>query len=178
VDVEHTKLDTVEIMPPNLQGKHNSPKLQVMSGIVSLVHFELPQSICHRLLFLHQNTTKSKMRGITVNLKGFTNIRDHKYQSTRQRSLKLLEIFLTFIRPSEGLVLPDKLCQRGHYLGEPFYESPIVASQTREAPDVCGQLGTLPLNNCIHLCRIHCYPLTKYHMSQKLYFIHPELALG
>ena len=125
---KHTKLCTIKIVPPDLQGKHNSCQLQVMNGVVSLMHLELPRRICHRFLFLHQNTTKPKMRCVTVDLKWFPNIRNYQYGGTSQPLFKLLKVLLTFICLSEGLIFSSELCQRRHYLGESFYEPPIVAS--------------------------------------------------
>jgi len=44
---EHTKLGAVEVVPPDLQGKHNSRQLLVMSGVVSLMYLELPRKVGH-----------------------------------------------------------------------------------------------------------------------------------
>jgi len=40
--IEHTKLGTIEVMPPDIQSKHYGCQLQVMSGVVSLMNLKLP----------------------------------------------------------------------------------------------------------------------------------------
>jgi len=77
VITEYPELSTVEVVPLDLQGKHDGCQLEVMSGIVSLMHLELPQSVGHCLLLLHQHIAQPQVGGITVNLKGFSNVRDY-----------------------------------------------------------------------------------------------------
>jgi len=42
VIAEYSKLITVEIVPPNLQGKYYNCQFQVMSGVVSPMNLKLP----------------------------------------------------------------------------------------------------------------------------------------
>src|ERR1044072_6830756 len=64
-----------KIVPPCLQRMNNRCQLQVMCGIVLLMVLKLTRSISNNPSTLHQHTTKSSTRCITINLEVFMYIR-------------------------------------------------------------------------------------------------------
>src|ERR1043165_1483484 len=58
---------SVQVMSPNFQREDHGTQLQVMSGVVLLVHLELTRGIRNHLLALHQHATETMNRSITVN---------------------------------------------------------------------------------------------------------------
>src|ERR1044071_9959884 len=59
-------LGTVQVMSPDFQRKDHRTKFQVMSSVVLLMNLELTRSISNNLPALHQHTTETTNRSVTV----------------------------------------------------------------------------------------------------------------
>src|ERR1044072_2446594 len=108
-------------------------------------------------MMLHQHTTQSLVRGITVNLIWLVLLRQSQNWCGGWLLLHLLEALFAVLRPSEWLVLPRQLFQGSRALGEPFNEASIVSSQPKETSYLCHRLRPCPSHHRLHFTWIYGY---------------------
>ena len=77
---EHIHVYSIQIMPPQLQRKHHSCKLQVMSGIILFMNPELSGSIGYHLTNLHKNTSQTNLICITIDSVILVPLRQSKHR--------------------------------------------------------------------------------------------------
>src|ERR1043165_6194413 len=82
---------TVQVMSPNFQRENHCTQLQVMGGVVLLVHLELTRSIRNHFLALHQHATETMNRSITVNNEIISALRQGQNRSRTKFRLQLLK---------------------------------------------------------------------------------------
>jgi hypothetical protein len=89
-----------------------------------------------------------------------------------------LERFITLSIPDKLLLFLQEIRNGFGNLGEIQNKSVIIASQAEKAPDLMHNPWWLPIQHLSNLPRIHGYSLRRYHVTQKLNFSQPELALA
>ncbi|KAJ0587152.1 hypothetical protein HanIR_Chr04g0160001 [Helianthus annuus] len=72
---EDRTLGTIKVVSPNLQRKNNCAKLEIVGCVVLLVDLELTRRVSDNLVPLHDNTTKTKVRGITIDNEVIVSVR-------------------------------------------------------------------------------------------------------
>src|ERR1044072_2079720 len=122
-------------------------------------------------MMLHQHTTQSLVRGITVNLIWLVFLRQSQNWCGGLLFIPLLVAFFAVLRPSEWLVLSSQLCQGSRDLGKPFNEASIVSSQPKETPYLCHRLRPFPSPHSLHFTWIYGYAFPRDDMPEKLYFL-------
>ena len=65
----NSKIDPIEVMPPNLEGENHSLQLQIMRRIIRLMRLQLPQSVSDHATSLHQYFPLNGDQSILINQK-------------------------------------------------------------------------------------------------------------
>jgi hypothetical protein len=156
-----------QVVSPDLQGMHNRCKLKVVGQVALLMVLQLSGCISYDSPTLHQNTTKSLSRGITIDHEVFLDARQGKHRSSGELLFQGLEALLVLGRP---LKLVGLLQQVGHglgCLGEILNETAIVTSQPKKNADISHIEGLLPLFHSLNLGGINSNSLSSENMAEK-----------
>ena len=165
-------------MSPSQKSMHNCRQLEVMSGVVLLVGFQLARGISNNFLLLHQYCAKTLERGITKDLVRLGFIRRSQNWSSDQFLFQSVESNVTLRRPNVLDVLLEKILERLRDLRKVFNESSTIACETEEATELLHVLRRFPIHNCRHLLRIHSNTLGRDDMTKIKNLIEPKFALG
>ncbi|MFS7968528.1 hypothetical protein Hanom_Chr09g00798561 [Helianthus anomalus] len=114
VSENHT-LSTIYVVSPNLQRKNNCAKLEVVGSIIFLVYFELTRGVSDDFVSLHEDATKTTIRGITIHHEIIIPIRESEDRSVAKQLLESLKRFILLRTPSKRFIL---LSQRGERNGD------------------------------------------------------------
>ena len=64
--------NSIQVVPPNLKRENYRCQLQVMGGVVALMDLKMPRRIRNNPALLHQYTTHTNTRRITINRETLT----------------------------------------------------------------------------------------------------------
>jgi hypothetical protein len=146
---------------------YNNCELKVMSRITLLMVLQLTGCISNDPPTLHQNTTESLSRGITIDHKVFLDVRQGKHRSSGELLFQSQKALLTLGHP---LKLVGLLQQVGHelcYLGEILNETAIVTGQPKKTLDISHIAGLLPLFHSLNLGGINSNSLSSDNVAKK-----------
>ena len=82
---ENINMDTIQIVSPDFQSKHNKNQLKVIGGVIFLMGFQLSRSISYHLTLLHQYATQPNSQSITVHHKTINTIRQSQNRAEVSR---------------------------------------------------------------------------------------------
>jgi hypothetical protein len=109
--------------------------------------------------FLHEDTTKSSARSITVNIEGLYDVQLCQHRRCSYQLLQGLERFITLCIPDKFLLFLQKISDGFDNLAEVCNKSEIVASQAEEAADLMHSPWQLLIQHLSNLVWIHRYSL-------------------
>src|SRR4051812_8619594 len=84
---------TDEVMSPLLKSMNNSSEFEIMGWIIVLMWLQLPRGIGHYMTILHQHTTESLERSVTIDDEVLACIRKDKHMRGGYLSFQGLEAF-------------------------------------------------------------------------------------
>ena len=108
-------LETKSVVAPNLQGEDYGRQLHVVCGVILLMILQLTGTISYYPPGLHQNTSQSCPRGITIHCVPLSPVWDYQDRSRSKSPLQLLECLLTSVIPIKLYLLPGQPCHRCCY---------------------------------------------------------------
>ena len=95
-------------MGPNLQGEDYGCQLHVLCGVILLMILQLTGTISYYPPGLHQNTSQSGPRGITIHCVPLSPVRDYQDRRSSEPPLQLLECLLTSVIRIKLYLLPGQ----------------------------------------------------------------------
>src|SRR6187399_1323609 len=149
-----------------------------MCGVILLIWFQLTRSVCHNLLVLHENTTKSLQRSITKDLIGLGLIRRGKNRSRNELLFECFECHITIRSPRVLDILLQQVGKRLGNLGEVLNEPSAIACETEETSELFDILRRFPVDNSFNLLGVNRNALGRDNMAKIEDFIKPEFTFG
>ena len=148
-----------------------------MSRIPLFILFQLSWCISYNLLILHQHSTQTHPRCITIYYKLSFFQRKTLNRCSNKLLLQFLETVLALLWPNELLVLLCQLCHRWCNLRESLYKVPVIACQPKKTPHLWGVPWPRPISHRFHLGRIHLNPFRANYMPKKIHLWQPKFTL-
>ncbi|MFS7976364.1 hypothetical protein Hanom_Chr10g00891611 [Helianthus anomalus] len=153
----NSAFSTVHVMPPYFERKHYGSQLQVVRRIILLVNLQLSRSISYQIVALHQHTSKTLNRSVTIDHKIFCTIWWGQNRCTAEFLFQQLESILLFRSPR---IHNTFLCQRGKRLRdlrEILDKFAIIPSETKKLSHFRRSLWCRPILDNFNLSWIHVY---------------------
>lgn len=97
-------MNPIQVAPLNLPHEDYCHQLQVSSGVVPLVSLPLPGSICNNSTLMHQHTTQTNTRIITIDCKSMSLNMMSQNKSLSQHGLKLRKERVEYLE-KKGLLI-------------------------------------------------------------------------
>src|SRR3954470_11834826 len=96
---EHSTMFAHDVVSPYLECMYHRCKFQIMCGVVVFVVLKLSRGIGYHLPILHQYTSKSLPRSVTIDLKILLDIRQTQNWYRYETFLQLLKACFTCLGP-------------------------------------------------------------------------------
>jgi exonuclease III len=121
-----------KIMPSGTQGMTHSGQLKIMSGVVLFMRSQLIWGVHNHATFLHEDTAKSNVRCITVNIERLYEVRLCQHMRCSQQLLQGSKRFITLSIPDKFLLFLQKISDGFGNFEKVRNKSAIVASQAEK----------------------------------------------
>jgi hypothetical protein len=144
-----------QVVSPYLKSMNHSCQLQIMRRVVLLMGPECSGSISNDSVILHQDTSQSRTRSITINFKWLGVVRLSQHWGCCQMLPQSMKGILALLAP---IILDSFLQQFSHWFGNPGEirnKSSIIPCQFQKTPNLLHCSRGFPIHHLLHLLRIN-----------------------
>jgi hypothetical protein len=149
----------LQIGPPLLYSQQQGHILLLICGQPSQLGAQSFDDESQWVLVLNQYSSHTKIRGISLNSKGFLKIWKGQHQGCDQCCFQSVKGHLLITCPMENLMLLEQLCQRLSNDGIVFHKFSIIPRESQETPKFFHILWLRPISYCLNLLGTGRHPL-------------------